>query len=90
MSAENQEKARSAMDFLHRMEATSTPTRDDLATHAPELLEAVQLAYRKHHLGDESIGWDELSKKLGNTLSNAMGPGGYLAWMQPYGSQEDA
>jgi hypothetical protein len=29
------------------------------------LLDAVKLAYRKHHLNDDSIGWDELSEMLG-------------------------
>lgn len=47
----------------------------------PELLEAVKLAYRKHHLGDDSIGWDELSEALHNALCNAMGDKAYLAWM---------
>lgn len=53
--------------------------------NAPELLEAVKLAYRKHHLDDPDIGWDELSDKLGDALNNAMGADGYLAWMAAMG-----
>lgn len=67
------------------------PAKRDNATLiacAPELLEAVKLAYRKHHLGDDTIGWDELSDKLLDALCNAMGADGYLEWVKPYGSQE--
>lgn len=49
---------------------------------ANELLEAVKMAYRKHHLGDDTIGWDELSEKLLDTLCNAMGASGFLEWMK--------
>jgi len=70
------------------------PAKRDNATLiacTPELLEAVKLAYRKHHLDDPSIGWDELSEKLLDALCNAMGADGYLEWVKPYErSQEDA
>jgi hypothetical protein len=56
----------------------------------PELLEAVKLAYRKHHLGDDSIGWDELSDKLGDALNNAMGPRGFVDWMDGFKREEEA
>ena len=45
------------------------------------LLDAVKLAYRKHHLGDESIGWGELSECLLDALCNAMGDDGYQEWL---------
>lgn len=47
---------------------------------APQLLEAAKLAYRKHHLGDDSIGWDELSEALQNALCEAMGDRAFVAW----------
>lgn len=53
-----------------------------------ELLEAVKLAYRKHHLGDDTIGWNELSDTLLNALCNAMGDEAYLEWVKPYSSQD--
>ena len=56
--------------------------------NGPELLEAVKLAYRKHHLGDDSIGWDELSEKLLDALCNTMGADGYLEWVKPYQRQD--
>lgn len=63
---------------------------DKMVAENNELLEAVQWAYRKHHLGDDTIGWSELSEKLLDALCNAMGADGYLAWSKPYGrSQED-
>jgi hypothetical protein len=37
------------------------------------LLDAVKLAYRKHHMGDDSIGWEELSDQ---TSANMMRGGG--------------
>lgn len=44
------------------------------------LLEAVKLAYRKHHLGDDTIGWEELGSALLDSLCFAMGEEGYLEW----------
>jgi hypothetical protein len=46
------------------------------------LLDAVKNAYRKHHLGDDSIGWDELSEILENALCNVMGDEGYQKWIR--------
>lgn len=52
-----------------------------LIANAPDMLAALQLAYRKHHLGDESIGWEELSDTLLNVLCEAMGDAEFQAWM---------
>jgi len=46
------------------------------------LLEATKLAYRKHHLGDESVGWGELSEALCNALCNEMGDKGFQRWLR--------
>jgi hypothetical protein len=46
-----------------------------------ELLEACKMAYRKHHLNDQSIGWDELSEVLLNALCNTMGDKGFNEWL---------
>jgi hypothetical protein len=46
------------------------------------LLTAVKLAYRKHCLGDDSIGWDELDKFLHNTLCEVMGDEEYQKWLE--------
>jgi len=43
---------------------------------------ALQAAYRKHHLGDESIGWEELGEALQNALCAIMGDTGYQEWMK--------
>ncbi len=45
------------------------------------LLEAVQMAYQKHHMGDDKIGWSELSTKLQNVLANIMGHKDYQIWI---------
>ena len=45
-----------------------------------QLLETVQLAYRKHCAGDKSIGWDELDGVLFDTLCESMGDKGYQEW----------
>lgn len=47
-----------------------------------ELLKAVKLAYRKHHLGDESVGWDELSETLMNVLCETMGDEEFQVWIK--------
>ena len=49
------------------------------------LLEAAKLAYRKHHLGDDSIGWDELEDILHDALCNELGDDGFLMWMMSLG-----
>lgn len=61
------------------------PAKHDNATLiacVPEMIEVIKMAYRKHHLGDDSIGWDELSEKLGDVLSNAMGVESYVEWQE--------
>ena len=40
----------------------------------------LRMAYRKHHLGDESIGWEELSDALMHVLCEAMGDKEFQAW----------
>ena len=46
------------------------------------LLEACKLAYRKHHLGDESIGWEELGTILLDAICNEIGDDGYQKWLE--------
>ena len=40
----------------------------------------LRMAYRKHHLGDESIGWNELSDELAGVLCETMGDKEFQAW----------
>ena len=47
-----------------------------------QLLDAAQMAYRKHHLGDDSIGWDELSDILLSAICDAMTDKGYQKWLR--------
>ena len=42
------------------------------------LLDAVKMAYRKHHKDDLSIGWRELSDILFNALTETMGDKKFL------------
>lgn len=46
-----------------------------------QLLNAVKMAYRKHHLDDSSVGWDELSNVLMITLCNTMGDKAFQTWL---------
>lgn len=55
---------------------------DEARDHEKTLLKAVQVAYRKHHLNDDSIGWEELSTVLLVALCSAMGDDNYQAWMK--------
>lgn len=50
-------------------------------TNEERLLEMVQRTYRKHHLGDESIGWEELSLELCNVLCEVMGDKAFVKWV---------
>ena len=47
-----------------------------------DLLYACKAAYRKHHLNDDSIGWDELGMILQEAICNAIGDDGYAEWME--------
>lgn len=53
------------------------------------LLNAVKLAYRKHHLDDPSVGWEELSNALFNTLCDAMGDVGFYEWLKNKGCNDE-
>ena len=46
------------------------------------LLSACKLAYRKHHLDDESVGWEELGNALLDALCNEMGTDEYILWVK--------
>ena len=52
------------------------------------LIEVVQLTYRKHHLNDADIGWEELAAKLLDTLCNIMGEVEFLNWVTSLNSIE--
>jgi hypothetical protein len=45
------------------------------------LIEACQMAMRKHGFGDMDIGWEQLSGILHGTLVEVMGDEEYLKWM---------
>jgi len=55
---------------------------ENLQAENERLLNAVKLAYRKHHLDDRSVGWEELSDALFNTLCDAMGDIGFDEWLK--------
>lgn len=46
------------------------------------LLHIVKLAYRKHCMHDDSIGWDELQSRLADEICNATSPDHYVAWIE--------
>lgn len=59
------------------------------------LLDAVKLAYRKHVMNDDSIGWDELGYCLLDAICNEIGDDGYQKWisrirsgLEPHGDTE--
>lgn len=54
---------------------------NELTLREKKLLVAVQMAYRKHHMNDDSIGWKELSDQLQVVLAEVMGDKGYQAWI---------
>lgn len=76
-----------------RKEADKFLSLLDLLTPAPwtsdkkkskDLLNTVQLTYRKHCLGDDTIGWHELNTALLNTLCNVMGDKAFNEWLKQY------
>jgi hypothetical protein len=45
------------------------------------LIIACQMAYRKHVLDDDAIGWDELSDRLQTVLCESLGDEAFQAWL---------
>ena len=58
--------------FLDQVEAD--------ATQLSRAQRVLRMAYRKHHLGVESIGWNELSDELANVLCEMMGDKEFQDW----------
>lgn len=52
----------------------------DCGKEKGKLLHAVQMAYRKHHLDDDSIGWEELGNILLDALCETMGDEEFIKW----------
>ena len=45
-----------------------------------DLLNACKLAYRKHVLNDDSIGWEELGDRLLDAICNEIGDDEFCKW----------
>jgi hypothetical protein len=48
-------------------------------------LEALKMAYLKHALSDDSIGWEELTVILCDALCNEMGDEEFSNWLREMG-----
>ena len=46
-----------------------------------QLVHALKMAYRKHQLDDESIGWNELTPIMANALCEAIGDQAFQDWI---------
>ena len=60
---------------------TTTIQPDVAITQQHRMLLALQWAYRKHHLEDERIGWDELDELLFTVLCDVMGDTTFQEWL---------
>jgi hypothetical protein len=52
------------------------------------LLAIVKLAYRKHALGDDVIGWQELGERLQDEICNATTSNHYCEWVKGLGNAD--
>ena len=50
------------------------------------LLPVLKMAYQKHALNDDSVGWDELTDELCNALCEVMGDKGFQDWLDEVAS----
>ncbi len=53
------------------------------------LIVAVQMAYRKHVLDDDRIGWDELSDRLQTVLCESLGDPAFQSWLATVRERDD-
>jgi hypothetical protein len=51
-------------------------------TDSQYVLETLMMAYRKHCMEDDSIGWDELGDRLFNSLCLLLGDDGFIKWKE--------
>jgi hypothetical protein len=51
-------------------------------------LRAIEMAYRKHNLADDSIGWDELGDVLCDELCHAYGGDVFADWLMQFDDGE--
>lgn len=58
------------------------PRLVDELRQSRHLLPVLQQVYRKHVLGDDGIGWQEVSDALHTALTEAMGDHGFQAWLE--------
>ena len=54
---------------------------NELTSREKMMLEVVQKMYRKHHMGDESIAWEELGDEMQVVLAEVMGDESYEIWI---------
>lgn len=47
-----------------------------------ELIEVIKKCHRKHCLDDDSIGWEELTDLLSDTLRDIFGDNGYCEYVE--------
>jgi hypothetical protein len=52
--------------------------------HKMNTLEALKLAYRKHVLGDQNIGWEELCSAIANALCNEIGDEAFQKFVEDF------
>ncbi len=66
----------------NKAEQRCVRSEEDLTgADAIRLIRAVKVAYRKHHLRDDFIGWEELSDLLQDELCNAIGSDAFCDWL---------
>lgn len=53
-----------------------------------QVMLALMDCYKKHVLGDDSIGWDELSDKMSCALQEVMGDDGFSLWLKAVSPDE--
>lgn len=58
----------------------------DLRWKNERLLEALKMAYRKHHCNDDTIGWHELSDIMSCVLPDVIGDSEFCAWVDSLGN----
>ena len=79
---ENRIRCHQIMRFCNKFVSGLSEIESEAQRQTDLLIHCIQLSYRKHWMGDESIGWSELGDTMANTMADVMGDEAFCKWIE--------